>query len=193
MLDRSPTDADAARVACFDRLLDGRWRRLHPSLVEGRGDVAVDRGMHPIGRVQQETKLGRDRHVIADEMAKRGRISTVGMHALRDLRQLVGVAQQDDRGGRAADGDHVGQRHLASLVDEEDIDRIEHVVAGEEPWRPGGDVVPTRTQVRDQRHPSWWPDRPYRARPRRRRSRSAGWPETVVRPRARRHRWHAAC
>ncbi len=103
--------------------------------------------MHAVGRIEQQAELGRDGHGIADEMAERGRISAVRVHALRHLRQLVGVAKQDDRCRRAADGDDVGQRHLPSLVDEEDVDRIEHVVAGEEPRRAGGDVVPTGPHV----------------------------------------------
>ena len=45
------------------------------------------------------------------------------MRALRDLRQLVRVAEQDERARGGADREHVGERDLARLVDEEHVDR----------------------------------------------------------------------
>ena len=41
--------------------------------------------------------VGRDRLRLADEVLERGRGRALGMRALRDLRQLVRVAEQDDR------------------------------------------------------------------------------------------------
>ena len=45
------------------------------------------------------------------------------MRALRDLRQLVRVAEQDERAGARPGGEHVGERELAGLVDEQHVDR----------------------------------------------------------------------
>jgi hypothetical protein len=42
--------------------------------------------------------------------------------ALRDLWQLIGVAEEDQRVSGAADRDDVGERHLAGFVDEEDVE-----------------------------------------------------------------------
>ena len=63
------------------------------------------------------------------------------MRALRDLRKLVRVAEQDERPRRRPDREHVGERELAGLVDEEHVERpLRRVdvdrLARERPRRP---------------------------------------------------------
>ena len=45
------------------------------------------------------------------------------MRALRHLRQLVRVAEQDERAGARPGGEDVGERELAGLVDEQHVER----------------------------------------------------------------------
>ena len=42
-------------------------------------------------------------------------------------RYLHRIAKQDDAVRGACDGQHIGQRDLAGLVDEQDIDRLDHL------------------------------------------------------------------
>ena len=67
------------------------------------------------------------------------------MLALRDLRQLVRVAEQDERAGARPGGEHVRKRELTRLVDEEHVERTlrcVHVDAWtrQRPGRPGDEV-----------------------------------------------------
>ena len=59
------------------------------------------------------------------------------MRSLRDLRQLVRVAEQDEVLRRRADGDRVRQRELAALVDEEDVEVPVELLPREEERRAG--------------------------------------------------------
>ena len=59
------------------------------------------------------------------------------VHALRDLRELLRVAEQDDVARGGADRERVGERHLARLVDEQVVERLVHLLAREEPRRAG--------------------------------------------------------
>ena len=61
----------------------------------------------------------------------------MGVGALADVRELLRVAEQDDAAGALGDGDRVGERHLAGLVDEEHVDGLVHVLARPQPGRAG--------------------------------------------------------
>ena len=108
-----PPGADATGLTLADFLTDGRWRRLDLSAVEGRRDVAVDCGVHPIGRVEQQPELRRHGHGITQQVLQRGCVGTVEMDALADLRQLVGVAEQDVEDTRSPS---IAQEGLASDI-----------------------------------------------------------------------------
>ena len=67
------------------------------------------------------------------------------MRALRDLGQLVRVAEQDQRARARPGGEDVRQRELTRLVDEEDVDRTLGGVnvdawTRQRPGRPGDEV-----------------------------------------------------
>ena len=59
------------------------------------------------------------------------------MRALRGLSQLVRVSQQDDVSRARRRGDHIRQRHLAGLVNEEIIEAAFNLRSREQPRRPG--------------------------------------------------------
>ena len=59
------------------------------------------------------------------------------VRALADLRELLRVAEQDEVAGAGGDGERVGERHLAGLVDQQDVDRRLHALAREQPRRAG--------------------------------------------------------
>ena len=63
------------------------------------------------------------------------------MGALRRLVQLLRVAQQHQIRPRMGDGQHVGERHLRGLVDEEDVDATLRFGPGPEPGRAGRDLA----------------------------------------------------
>ncbi len=59
--------------------------------------------------------------MVAQHVLEGGRAGAVRVGALGDLRELVGVAEQDERAGGAADRHDVGEGHLPGLVDEEHV------------------------------------------------------------------------
>ena len=79
--------------------------------------------MHPVRCRQEQPTLRRDGQRIADQVFERRYSGALGMDALADLGQLVRVAEQDQRSGRAGDGEGIGEAQLTGLVDEQDIDR----------------------------------------------------------------------
>ena len=62
------------------------------------------------------------------------------MRALERLVELLRIAEQDEAVRRSCDRDHVGQRDLAGLVDEQDVDRVDHLRRRPQPRRAGGEV-----------------------------------------------------
>ncbi len=55
-------------------------------------------------------------------MLEHGCLRLVRHGALRDLRELVRVAEQDEVPRRVADGDDVGERDLSCLVDDQRVE-----------------------------------------------------------------------
>ena len=62
------------------------------------------------------------------------------MRALRHLRQLVRVAEQDEVPRRRPHRERVGERELAALVDEQRVDVPVDVLAREEERRAGDEL-----------------------------------------------------
>ncbi len=78
-----------------DRAAGARCRRpFQAPLVERVGDERVDVGVEPVRRAQQQAAIGGDRPFVAHQVLERRGGGTLGVGALRDLRQLVGIAQQ---------------------------------------------------------------------------------------------------
>ena len=59
------------------------------------------------------------------------------MGSLRDLGELQRVAEQDERARRGAHRERVGERDLSGLVDEEVVERLVELLAGEQPGGAG--------------------------------------------------------
>ena len=70
------------------------------------------------------------------------------MGALLGLTELLRIAQQHQFRGRWSDGQGVGQRELARLVDEEDVHGVFPPVGGPEPGRAGHQVEGRETVLR---------------------------------------------
>src|SRR5262249_34135858 len=59
----------------------------------------------------------------------------VGHRALRDLRQLVRIAEEHEVPRRMTDRDDVGERNLARLVHDQRVEEATEILASEEPRR----------------------------------------------------------
>src|ERR1700694_1970861 len=101
MLDRSVTQAGAAQEGCADMPSRTTFLRLQAAVVDDLGDELANSGMHPPGALKEDSAFGRNGLVGAEEMFQNGEAAVVGMDALRDLRELQRVAEEDDvlRGG----------------------------------------------------------------------------------------------
>ena len=110
-------------VARRERTLAGHRGRLEPALVVGVGGEVAELGPQAPGLGEEEAAVGRDRHVLAEQVLQHRQARVLGVRALRHLRQLVRVAEQHERAGARAGGKHVGERQLAGLVDEQHVDR----------------------------------------------------------------------
>src|SRR5439155_4631887 len=107
-----------------------------------------DRRMEAVGDVEEQSAVGLDRGPVADQVLERRLACSLRMYALRYLRQLVRIAEEDDRARGAAHRDDVREGHLAGLVDEQRVDGPGHVAPPEEPGSPGGHVEASRAQGR---------------------------------------------
>ena len=96
--------------------------------------------MQPVRRLEEQAAIRGDRPCAAQQVLERRRLGAFRVGALRDLRQLVGVAEQDERARGPGHGAHGRERQLAGLVDEQDVDRVGHVVAGPEPAGAADDL-----------------------------------------------------
>ena len=75
-------------------------------------------------------------------MSQRGAVGALRVGALERLVELLRVAEQDEAVGRPRHRDDVGERDLARLVDEQDIDGVGHLRRRPQPRRAGGQVGP---------------------------------------------------
>ena len=66
-------------------------------------------------------------------MRERGQRGPVGVAALNRLLQLLGVAEQHEAAGRERRSEHIGERHLPSLVHEQHIDCLAELLPRPEP------------------------------------------------------------
>src|SRR4051794_17151290 len=109
MLDLKPADADAVRR----RTLRAPRDRPQPTLIEGVGHEATDLRMHPPGFFEEQAKLLRDRLPLTDHVLQHARTRALWMDALRDLRQLERIPEQDKTPRSGPTRERVGEAVLA--------------------------------------------------------------------------------
>ena len=98
--------------------------RAQAAVVAALGDERADVGVHPPGLGEQHAAAGRDRLLAVEEVLEHRGARAAGVVGLGDLRQLLRVAEQHEVLGGQADGGGVGERELAGLVDEEQVERL---------------------------------------------------------------------
>ena len=105
-----------------------------PAFVDRIGDEAADVGVHPAGRARGRCRgaAGRWRGRASRYSRQESPVSP-GWLPLVDLGELHLVADQDEVARRQADGDRVGERDLAGLVDEQVVEPAGQLLAAEEP------------------------------------------------------------
>ena len=69
-----------------------------------------------------------------------------GMAALQRLPQLLRIAQQHEAFRGLGDRQHVGERELPGLVDEQHVHGLEKLLARPQPGRSGGDLRRARLE-----------------------------------------------
>ena len=98
---------------------------------------AADIRVHAPGAVEEHAAAGRNRVVLAEQVIEHRRARAVRMGALADVRELLRIAEQHDAACALSNGERVGERDLARLVDEEDVDGLAHLLARPQPCRAG--------------------------------------------------------
>jgi len=115
--------------------------------------------MHTAGALQEDTAVGWDRGGLAEQVLQHGLLGARRMRALRDLRELERIAQQDDVARRRSHRECVRQRDLARLVDHQRVHAAVQVLPREQPRGageeqdipPGADEVGNLLRVPDRR------------------------------------------
>ena len=94
-----------------------------PALVVRVGGERAELGSQPPGLGEEEPAVGRDCDVLAEQVLEHRPLGPLGVRALRHLRQLIRVAEQDERASGRSRREDVGERELPRLVDEQDVER----------------------------------------------------------------------
>ena len=112
------------RARADDALTLEPGQRLQPALVERLGgEVADRRRKTPRGR-QEHSAIGGNRLVTAEKMLERRSIGAGRVTGPLRLIELLRIAEQHDGPRCLAHRQHIGQRHLPGLVDEQDVHRL---------------------------------------------------------------------
>ncbi len=112
-----------------------------PALVHLVGDEPAHVRMHPPRLGEEDAAVLRHRRVDSEQMLEHARVRPRRMRRLRHLRQLQRVAEQDQVARSRPGGDGVGERELASLVDDEVVELVIEALGSEEPRRAGDESV----------------------------------------------------
>ena len=83
---------------------------------------------------------GRTVSSLAEQMREHRRVRARRMRALRDLRELVRVAEQDEVARGRADRERVRERELPAFVDEQRVDVLVELLAREQERRAGEEL-----------------------------------------------------
>ena len=96
--------------------------------------------MHAPGLGEENAAILGDRRGIIQQMLEHRTAGAFRMRALRHVRQLLRIAEQDDVARGGADGNRIRERRLAGLVDEQIIERLVECRAREQPRRAGDEL-----------------------------------------------------
>ena len=102
---------------------------------------SADVRVHPERALEEEAHVLGHGRVLAEQVLEHERPAPPGWIALRHLRELHRVAEQDERPRARAERERVGERGLPRLVDEEVVERPVELLAREEPGRAGEELV----------------------------------------------------
>ena len=97
-------------------------------------------GMHAEAALEEDAAVLRDRRGVAEQVLEHGGAGARRMHALGDLGELEGIAEEDQVAGGRAHRERVGEGDLAGLVDHEVVERAVQLRAREEPGRAGEEL-----------------------------------------------------
>ena len=94
---------------------------LHLALVIDLGGKPGYVRVQPVRVREKQAPVGRHRLFTVQQVIESGHFAAFGVAALQRLFELLGIAKQDEASAAARAAEHVGQRHLASFVDHQDI------------------------------------------------------------------------
>src|SRR5688500_12607930 len=101
--------------------------RMQSAIVEDLRCASTAVGMQPPGMREEQPALRRKRARATEQVLQRRHIRTGWMHALLWLLELRRIAEQHDALCRGCDRDCIRERKLSGLVNEQDVDGIDHV------------------------------------------------------------------
>src|SRR6476660_914603 len=116
--------------------------RFETVVVEDLGRVIAEARVETPRRLEEDASLrwhGRD---VTQHVSQGRLLRARWVRALEWLIELLRVAEENDAGSRSAHREHVRERDLARLVDEQDVDGPRHLGRGPQPRRPRGKVRP---------------------------------------------------
>ena len=116
--------------------------RVEPPFVEHLGREVADGRRQAPGLRQKDSAVGRNGLVALKNVVERRHVGALRMRALLRLLELLRIAEQDDAPRGLRNGQHVGERHLPRLVDEEHVDGAVILLARPLPRGARPDVRP---------------------------------------------------
>ena len=97
--------------------------------------------MEPVGRLEEDAAVRRDRRLAVEQVLEHRRLAPVRVRALQHLAELLRVADEHEVARRGAHRERVGERDLAGLVDEQVVELAVVLAVGEEPGRAAEQVA----------------------------------------------------
>ena len=80
--------------------------------------------MQPIALGQEQALVRRHRVLSGQQVLERRHLAAFGMTAPKGLLELLRITEQDQAPPRGGGGQHIAERHLAGLVDDQDVDAL---------------------------------------------------------------------
>ena len=137
------------RARAEDALTLEPGQRMQPALVERLGgEVADRRRKTPRGR-QEHSAIGGNGLVTIEKMLERRSTGAGRVTGPLRLIELLRIAEEHDGQRCLARCQHIGQRHLPGLVDEQDVHRLPQLLARPQPRGAAEQAAARWPQERD--------------------------------------------